>query len=85
MKKKIIHISKTDELAACSSRAIGLLHLLAAAAVKDDPKMLQQPTDDEREGIMWLSMDVGMALKAAVDAVEELPNEAEPTPFRQAV
>jgi hypothetical protein len=34
---------------------------------------------------MSLSMDVGMALKAAVDAVGQMPGEQVPTPFSQSV
>lgn len=85
MKSNIIHISKINELEACSSRAIGLLHLLAAAAVKEDSKILQQPTQDEREGIMWLSMDVGMALKSAVEAVENDALKNPPSNLQHAV
>lgn len=71
-----VDIAVIDELAACSTRAAGLLHLLAVAATKGDSAVLQNPTNEEREGIMWLSLDAGMALKAAYDALESSPIEA---------
>ena len=72
---KSVSVFALDELIACATRATGLLHLLAAAAAKSECMPFTPPNTEEQEGIMWLSMDTGTALKAAVTAVLESPTE----------
>ena len=78
MKKLLIPESALDELSACATRATGLMYLMAFAASNRETDFEHPPTREEQEGIMWISMDTGFALKAAVDALGKEQIETKP-------
>lgn len=62
-----------EHLMGCASRASGLIHLLAVAAVDSDETSLNEPTPEEVEGIMWLAKHTASELNAAMDAAFSAP------------